>query len=75
MVARFLVEGVRVGNFTNFAEVHDHHAVAHSFYYSQVMGDEHHCQFKFVLHVLQKVEDLCLNADIQSRNWLIADKY
>jgi hypothetical protein len=48
--------------------------VADMLYNRKVVSDEEHGQSEFLLDVLQKVDDLGLNADIQGADRFIADK-
>ena len=67
------VKRVAVGEFDDAAQVHDGDAVAEVFDDGEVVGDEKVGEAEFVLEVLEKVEDLGLDADVEGGDGFVAD--
>jgi len=60
-VQRAPIEFIAIGEFHDFAQVHNGYPVTDVFYNAQVVGYEQVCQVKLFLQVLKKIDDLCLD--------------
>jgi hypothetical protein len=60
------IEFVTMGELHDFTQIHDGHPIADVLYYAQVVGYEQVSQIELCLQVLKKVNDLCLDGNIQS---------
>src|SRR5215218_2482591 len=72
-VARLAVERRLVGDLHDLVEVQHGDPVRDVFDHGEVVGYEDVGEVEFLLQVLQKVDDLRLDRDVQSRDWLVAD--
>src|SRR5688572_16379480 len=67
------INGIALGNFHNFAQVHDRYPVADMLDHPQVMRGKQVGQMHLLLQLLKQIDDLGLNRNIQSRYRLITD--
>ena len=54
-----------IGEFDDFTQIHDRHAVGDMVDHTQVMGDHDVAQVKIGLQIRQQVDHLGLDADVQ----------
>ena len=62
-----------VREFHNFAQIHDRDAMGQVLHRRQIMTDEQQRQTELVLQIDKKIDDLCLDRNIQSRHRFIAN--
>ena len=61
------------GELHDFTQVHDGHPIADVFYNAQVVGYEKVGQIELCLQILKKINDLCLDGNVQRRYGFITD--
>ena len=59
------VDHLSFGIFHNLTQVHDRHAVGDVLHHRQIVGDKQVGQAKFLLQVVQQVDDLALDGDVE----------
>src|SRR5690606_11369892 len=59
--------------FDNTAEIHHGDIVGHLSYHTEIVSYQHNGHMKSSLKISQKVKDLPLNGDVQSRGWFVSD--
>jgi hypothetical protein len=62
------------GGLHDLSEVHDCHPVAHVLDHAQVMSDEEIREPATLLQVLKQVDDLGLDRNVESRDWLVGNQ-
>lgn len=55
-----------VGQFDDFSQIHDGHAIADVFNHTQVVGYEQVGQVELFLQILKKIDDLRLDGNVES---------
>ncbi len=68
---RIAVKLIAVGNLHNLAEVHYGYSVADMADNGKVVGNKEVGEVKVFPQSHQQGDNLCLNGNIQSRNWLV----
>src|SRR5688572_21417439 len=67
------INRIALGNFHDFAQIHDGYPVADMLDHPQVMRDKQVGQMHLLLQLLQEIDDLRLNRNVQRRYRFIAD--
>jgi len=67
-------EFLAVGDFDQFAGVHDADAVRHFGDDAEIVGNQQHAHAALALELCQQVEDLCLHGDVECRRRLVGDQ-
>ena len=70
---RFIEDVFLASFFNQLAKVHNTDVCRNVFYNRQVMRNEHVCKTHFLLQIHKKVQNLCLNGNVQSGNRFVTN--
>lgn len=60
-------EIVSAAQLYHLPQIHDHNSIGHMVHHGQVVRDKQISKFPLLLNVLHKIQNLCLNRDVQGR--------
>ena len=72
-MVRLAVERLPVRNLDHLTQVHNGNAIGDVLHDGQIVGDKEIRRTELVLKFLEQVQNLGLNGNIQSGDWLVAD--